>query len=457
MHAKVDFSARAHTQPLPPPKPNGILLVLLAIAGWPGEWVLKYGTPNQIRNLLIIGIACTLYFLFWTVSIATGLHVIFDFDHPFDLMLIAPALLIAAVQAITDHITQVKPAIRDKGHEQLETAGTKLPREPKTTSAQTVRAARPVQGLAFAGLTTTVLLLAGLQPGIQANVNGAFQKNNPGLFAQEGRVEEEKKSRDVADLSVATERVNTYTRAIEGLVRRDAAATRRPTGVNDPKLEQLQKQLEAAKSEQMRLRDAVLGDDANRNINIQRAVSSSPSAVARRTDLAAQLGALWSVLSDNPFMWIVTGLLLILGCSLELGFMWVAASYPSSALCARLVLEEYEQVTDLTKEGQRRLDVRPDEEMSSPDYRPPGNTGRSIPKAPGSAPDDRDPPSASALTPNTGANRESANDNVDTDAIANRGPQPKRGRGRPKGSTSQRPTGAAVGLNGVDKAGGAHD
>jgi hypothetical protein len=437
MSAKVDLSGRAFTD-APPPRKNLIKRALIGATGFPYDWAVKNGTATEIRALHTVGTACCLYFLLWWASVLNVLHVIFDFDGRFNVVLIPIALLIASTQAVTDHITQIKPAIRAKGQALLAAVGYKLPpTDDYSRSARIVRSARPVQGVSFAVLTVVFGLLTAESPGTHQITWADFQTGNPTTFVEAERVEIEKDSRDKAAYAVPTDQVNNLTRVIASIVRKDATVSRKSAEV-DPRLDQLQKQLDAAKIEQARLRAVIDQDDADHNGNIEKRVLSSPRAIPRRTDLAAQLNALWQLISDNPLMWGVTTAMVIVGCSLELGFMWVGASYPSAPLCGRLVLDDYEQLTKLAKEGGDRLDIRPDERVNDPPPhdRPPLQPGAAARKPSPQPPHDPEPPPAPTM--NLNGSHAANDDTSPISAMANGQAHVRRGPGRPKGSTSKR-------------------
>jgi hypothetical protein len=333
MHGQFDLSKRAIEDP-PPPTTGVVERALITMGGFPAKWAVKHGTQNEIWDIKLVGGASFLYFIIWVVSVTTGLHVIFDFGRSFNFGLIIPALLIAAAQGVTDHIIKIKGAIRENGDAALRRASIKLPTEFAAKSYRWVRRARAGTGLAFAAFTFVFGMLAAEGGGIQQVFRVDFQKNGGTAYAQAAQQEDEKKARDVAGYNAADADFNNLSRAntsLQSNMARSALAAGRKPAADNKRLvvsaEQLNKQVAEAEARRERFRQAVERDDAERNATIGKFVSSSPQAASYRTDLAAQLGALWQLIAESPLMWVISALLLTIGFSLELGFMWLAASY----------------------------------------------------------------------------------------------------------------------------------
>jgi hypothetical protein len=454
---KIDLSTRAIKDAPAPPRIGGIKRFLVTAGGFQPDWAYEHGTRSDLWNIAIVGCAFAVYPLVWIVSIASGLHVIFDFDGAFGLGLLPIAILIASAQALADHITLVKGPLHDKGVGELKSASLKLPSAERSFGTSRIwRRARKVQGFAFAGLSVMFILLAAEAPGIRSILWADFQKPNAAAFAQATHIVDEAKARDSAALAVVTDEINNLARAIASLrsssVRQAVVGGRKAAAASaglDPKIAQLQKQLDAAEIKQAGLRQAVERDDASRNSTIEKLVLSSPQAVPRRTDLGAQIGALVRLIADEPAMLIFAGLLLVVGFSLEIGIMWVAATYLPSALSAKLALEHYSKLTEHRKSGAQQLHVRPDEVgVEPPKDKPPLSNampaGESV-RSPAQQPVAPFAPSpASRIVSDTPANdndmpsvradtmSRAADDNPPAVPGSNGATLPRRPRGRPR-------------------------
>jgi hypothetical protein len=396
---------------------------LIPLSGIPADFAHQYGSRQELSDLRVTGAILLGTSALSAITSTAGLHLVMG-DGAFHPSYAAAGLFIGGLTGAIDFMCQYKGTLNSRGLAELRRGGLKLPDAESTTRIPFfVRLVRVGQAAVFGFLGGTFLIIGANFSDVHSYIDGKFMGANPTVAADAAKLADTGIARAKQALSVEEGEVNNLSRSIQAMRSND---TRRSIGrksnapptTSDPKLDVLRGQLAEAVAKRDSLAKNVSEQESGRNGFIEKTIDENPTAIRKRTGLAAQLEALSALTSENPKLLLFILAFEFLSLALELGPMWAAATRIPSALAARLSLEHFIRVSTLSKEGAEKLGARVIDDQPTP---APIEADTDI---------DIDIPPFDALLP------QEANDNTPSAPDALHGVQ-KRGAGRPLGSKNR--------------------
>jgi Domain of unknown function (DUF4407) len=413
---KYDASNQAHVE-TPEPKVGLIRRSLVTAGGAQADLALKYCSPKEIADFMLLGVVLLISAALSSVTAATIFHLAFG-DGGFDLILMLAGLGVGGLQGVVDCAVQYRATIQTRGLLENRIAGLKLPAPENAIAAlRKIRLLRGAQGVTVGLLGGVVFLLAAMNADIRSYIDAKDMIDNRVAAYEMSRMVDAGIGRSKEALALQTAELANLSRAAQTLRTNDV---RRATSrkLNQPsaaspnsQLVALEKRLAEETAKRDDLKSALEKQEAGRNAAIESAVSRAPGHTPKRTGLSAQLAALVGLVHETPLLLLFVIGFMIVSLALELGPMICSATHIPSIYAARVTLDHYLEVTKLASDGAQKLGARAAESIAGSTADPQGQSAvvaSDLPKA--------------------------ANDNAgDTSAL--NGARPRRPVGRPRGSS----------------------
>jgi hypothetical protein len=367
---KLDLSNRSHDEIST--SPIGALdRLFISPSGISVDDAYQYGTPQERSDLRALGVVLLGSSALSAVTTTLGLHLAMG-DGGFHPVYALAGLFVGALTGAIDYVVQYKGTLNARGLSELRRAGLKLPdTETATRVPFFVRLVRVGQAATFGFLGGTFLVIAANSSDVQSFIDTKYFTSNRIVAEEAAKQVDVGVARGKQALAVQDAEVGNLSRSIQAMRSNDVKrAIGRKAGAplppSDPQVEALERRLADATATRERLAAVVSKQEDGRNAAIEKVINESPSAIRKRSGLAAQIEAISALTSENPKLLLIVLALDFLSLMLELGPVWAAATKIPSALAARLALEHFIEVTRLATSGAERLGVRTIEDPAAP-------------------------------------------------------------------------------------------
>jgi hypothetical protein len=376
-------------------------------------------------------------------TVTTVLHFAIGDGH-FHILYALVGILVGAMQGASDNVLQYRKKFLERGNAENSRVGMLLPQVvQRAWVAVSLSFVRLQQGLAIGMLGGLCMILAAMQPGIENYSVRKFTTDNLAASAEATKLVDAGISRTTDDEKAAAGRVDQLNRMLVTLrqenvrrvVRTGSRSASPSTSASDAQIATLEGTLAAEAASRNTLKAKLDQELADRNAEIERRIQSSPNAVPKLAGLSGQLEALTALTKDDPKLLLFIIAFQVISLALELSPMWISLSdrYFPSSYAAHLAMQHFIDVTKISDEGARRLGVHPDSRKGVRGIDAEGLK----PEAP-----TPDVAGSDASRPEAGVGAghkqvdasEPANENHQSTSELN-GATPKRGRGRPRGSS----------------------
>jgi Domain of unknown function (DUF4407) len=421
-HKKHDLTGRSHDQPREG-KPFAVILaawfsviadLLIIYGGGHPQTVRQVSSARETLDFMILGLVLLGTMLMTASTVTTVLHFAAD-DGRFHILYALVGILVGAMQGASDNILQYRKPLLERGLAELRRIGMRLPDVvQRPMVALMLLLQRILQGAGIGSLAGLCLILLAMHTSIDSFGTRKFMTDNPAVSIEMTKLVDSAITRSTDERNGATGRIDQLNRMLATLrqenVRRAVRAGSRAASTSamapDAQIAALETNLAAETSRRDVLSAKLDQQLVDRNGEIERRILSSPNVVPKLSGLSGQIEALTALTKSDPKILVFIIIFQLVSLALELSPMWISLSdrfFPCT-YAAHLAMESFNEVTQIGRDGARRLGLLPPEEEA--------------PAAP--------PTQESVPTP--------ANDDLPVAPSSLNGATPlRRGRGRPPG------------------------